>query len=98
MESYSCLIGALCADVRPNTTRSLLQWMVEDGYSPNLNMHNMIVDSLCNCDNVKETLDIKVQMSSGQVKPDFDTYQALITSFCRLGRSLDGQSLMVEMI
>lgn len=98
LESYCCLIAALCEDLRPNAARSLLQWMVEDGHSPNLKMYNMIVDSFCQCDNLKEALNVKVEMSSRVVKPDFDTYKALITSFCRLGRSLDGQSVMAEMI
>ncbi|KAK3164518.1 hypothetical protein QOZ80_1AG0020320 [Eleusine coracana subsp. coracana] len=98
MECYSCLIGALCEDMRPNAARSLLQWMVEDGHSPNQKMYHMIVDSFCQCDNLKEALDVKVEMSSGNVKPDFDTYQALISSLCRLGKSLDGQSVMAEMM
>jgi pentatricopeptide repeat protein len=98
LESYSCLIGALCEDMHPNAARNLMQWMVEDEHSPNLKMYNMIVDCFCQCDNVKEALDVKVAMSSGEVKPDFHTYKALITSFCRLGRSSDGESVMVEMI
>jgi len=37
-------------------------------------------------------------MTSREVKPNYDTYQALITCLCRLGKSLAGQSIMVEMI
>ncbi|TVU34039.1 hypothetical protein EJB05_15863, partial [Eragrostis curvula] len=97
-ESYSCLITALCEDMRPNAARSLLQWMIEDGHNPSLQMYNMVVGCFCQCDSMKEASDLKVEMTSREVKPDFDTYLALITSFCRLGKSLDGQSVMVEMI
>ncbi|CAO2183755.1 unnamed protein product [Urochloa humidicola] len=97
-QGYSCLIGALCDDMRPNAARGLLQWMVEDGHSPRLQMYNMIVDCFCRCDNPKEALDVKAEMISREVKPDYDTYQALITCLCRLGRSLDAQSVMLEMI
>ncbi|PUZ56304.1 hypothetical protein GQ55_5G284800 [Panicum hallii var. hallii] len=97
-QSYSCLIGALCNEMRPNAARGLLQWMIEDGHSPRLQMYNMIVDCFCQCDNPKEALDVKVEMMSREVKPDYDTYRSLITCLCRLGRSLDGQSVTVEMI
>ncbi|RLM93998.1 hypothetical protein C2845_PM08G16700 [Panicum miliaceum] len=97
-QSYSCLIGALCNEMRPNAARGLLQWMIEDGHSPRLQMYNMIVNCFCQCDNPKEALDVKVEMMSREVKPDHDTYRSLITCLCRLGRSLDGQSVMVEMI
>ncbi|KAG2598279.1 hypothetical protein PVAP13_5KG354000 [Panicum virgatum] len=97
-QSYSCLIGALCNEMRPNAARGLLQWMIEDGHSPRLQMYNMIVDCFCQCDNPKEALDVKIEMMSREVKPDYDTYRSLITCLSRLGRSLDGQSIMVEMI
>jgi len=97
-QSYSCLIGALCNEMRPNAARGLLQWMIEDGHSPRLQMYNMIVDCFCQCDNPKEALDVKIEMMSREVKPDYDTYRSLITCLSRLGRSLDGQSVMVEMI
>ncbi|CAL4956272.1 unnamed protein product [Urochloa decumbens] len=97
-QGYSCLIGALCDDMRPNAARGLLQWMVEDGHSPRVQMYNMIVDCFCRCDSPKEALDVKAEMISREVKPDYDTYQALITCLCRLGRSLDGQSVMLELI
>lgn len=97
-QSYSCLIGALCEDMRPNAARGLLQWMIEDGHCPSLQMYNMIVDCFCRCDNPKEALDVKVEMTSREVKPNYNTYQTLIICLCRLGKSLSGQSVMVEMI
>jgi pentatricopeptide repeat protein len=98
LESYNCLIGALCEDMRPHAARGLFQWMIQDGHSPSLEMYNMIVDCFCQCDSVDEALDVKAEMSSGEVRPDFHTYRALVTSLCRLGRSLDGKTVMAEMI
>ncbi|XP_006645982.3 pentatricopeptide repeat-containing protein At5g40400 [Oryza brachyantha] len=98
LQSYICLISALCEDMHPNAARSLLHWMIEDGHSPNMEMYNMIVECFCQCGIVEEALDIKVEMISREVRPDFSTYQALVTCFCRLGRSLDGESIMKEMI
>uniref|UniRef100_A0A453EVK3 Pentacotripeptide-repeat region of PRORP domain-containing protein n=1 Tax=Aegilops tauschii subsp. strangulata TaxID=200361 RepID=A0A453EVK3_AEGTS len=98
LESYNCLIGALCEDMRPHAARSLFQWMIEDGHSPSLEMYNMVVDCFCQCGSVDEALDIKVEMSSRGVKPDFDTYRTLVTCLCRVGRSSDGKSVMAEMI
>ncbi|XP_003566760.1 pentatricopeptide repeat-containing protein At5g40400 [Brachypodium distachyon] len=98
LESYNCLIGALCEDMRPHAARGLFKWMVEDGHSPSLEMYNMILDCLCQCDSVDDALDVKVEMSSREVRPDFHTYQALVTCLCRLGKSLDGKSVMAEMI
>ncbi|BAS72601.1 pentatricopeptide repeat-containing protein At5g40400 [Oryza sativa Japonica Group] len=97
-QSYSCLIGALCEDMRPNAARGLLHWMIEDGHSPSLAIYNMIIECFCQCDIVEEALDVKVEMISREVRLDFNTYRALITCFCRLGRSLDGESIMAEMI
>jgi pentatricopeptide repeat protein len=41
---------------------------------------------------------VKVEMTSREVKPNYDTYQALIAGLCRLGKRLAGQSIMLEMI
>ncbi|KAL6888443.1 hypothetical protein ACP4OV_009469 [Aristida adscensionis] len=98
LDSYRSLIRALCEDMRPNAARRLLQWMVEDGHSSSLQMHNMIMDCFCLCDSAEEALAVKVEMCSRDVKPNFDTYRTLIACFCRLGRSSEGQSVMVEMI
>ncbi|CAM0881260.1 unnamed protein product [Alopecurus aequalis] len=72
-------------------------WMIEDGHSPSLEMYNTIVDCFCQCDSVDEALDVKVEMSSREVRPDFHTYRALVTCLCRLGRSLDGKTVLAEM-
>nr|XP_051209887.1 pentatricopeptide repeat-containing protein At5g40400 [Lolium perenne] len=98
LESYNCLVRVLCEDMRPHAARGLFQWMVEDGHSPSLDMYNMIVDCFCQCDCVDEALDVKAEMSSRQVKPDFHTYRALVTCLCGLRRSLDGKNVMAEMI
>ncbi|KAL5228927.1 hypothetical protein ABZP36_017192 [Zizania latifolia] len=98
LQSYSCLIGALCEDMRPNAARGLLHWMIEDGHIPSLAMYNMIVKCFCQCGIVEEALGVKVEMISREVRPDFDTYQALVTCLCRLERSIDGESVMAEMV
>uniref|UniRef100_A0ACD5Z4E0 Uncharacterized protein n=1 Tax=Avena sativa TaxID=4498 RepID=A0ACD5Z4E0_AVESA len=98
LESYNCLISALCEDMRPHAARGLFQWMIEDGHSPVLEMYNMIVDCFCQCDCADEALDVKAEMSSREVRLDFHTYKALVTCLCRLGRSLDGKKVMEEMI
>ncbi|URE03795.1 hypothetical protein MUK42_21088 [Musa troglodytarum] len=96
---YKCLINALCMEGRPSAARSLLKQMQLDGYEPDLEIYNSLMDSFCKCESLEsEALALKNEMVGKGVRPDIVTYQILIKCLCRSGKTFEGECLMKEMI
>ncbi|KAJ0965373.1 hypothetical protein J5N97_026511 [Dioscorea zingiberensis] len=95
LDVYRHLVGVLCKEERPNAARQLLKWMSEDGHGPDLEIYNMMFHAFCKCNLIRDALNMKDEM--GAMKPNLDTYQALICCLCRLSKSAEGEQLMMEM-
>lgn len=75
-----------------------MERMCQDGHKPELEIYNELIKSFCQGDFVAEALLLKVEMADKKMKPDLVAYGAVIGCLSRLGRSMEGESLVGEMI
>lgn len=97
-ETYRSLMAALCEGKRPTAARSLFGLFLEDGYEPDSELFNLLIEGFCGCDCLTEAFELVEEMAAGGLAPDSATYAPLIRCLCRQRKIKEAEWLMRKMI
>ncbi|CAA7402310.1 unnamed protein product [Spirodela intermedia] len=97
-ETYRTLMAALCEGKRPNAARSLFGLFLEDGYEPDSQAFNLLIEGFCGCDCLTEALELVEEMTARGLAPDSATYTPLVRCLCRQRKVKEAEWLMRKMM
>ncbi|XP_047316199.1 pentatricopeptide repeat-containing protein At5g40400 [Impatiens glandulifera] len=92
-EIYDLLISKLCLEKRPLAAKRLIE---RTGHVPGEPMYKEMIISLCDCGYIEEAMEAYKDLVKVNQKPDLQVYEALLGCLCKVGRSVEGESMMRE--
>ncbi|KAJ0113730.1 hypothetical protein Patl1_02809 [Pistacia atlantica] len=78
--------------------KSLVERISQEGFVPDMEIYNKLIESLCESDSVTNAFILKDEMVDRNMKPSLFTYRYLIHCLCRTSRSEEALSLLREML
>ncbi|XWS52681.1 hypothetical protein CRYUN_Cryun11dG0091700 [Craigia yunnanensis] len=95
--TYNILINGFCCRGKVEQARKIMEFMKNNGCSPNLFNYSALMNGLCKEERWDEAKEIFVEMKSVGLKPDTIGYTTLINCLCRAARVDEAMELLKEM-
>ncbi|MBA0757737.1 hypothetical protein Gotri_020805 [Gossypium trilobum] len=95
--TYNLLINGFCREGKVDRARKIIEFMKNNGCSPNLFNYSALMNGLCKEGSWEEAKQLFVEMKSTGLKPDTIVYTTLMNCLCRASRIDEAMSLLKEM-
>ncbi|KAL1161461.1 hypothetical protein V6Z11_A07G136000 [Gossypium hirsutum] len=95
--TYNLLINGFCREGKVDRARKIIEFMKNNGCSPNLFNYSALMNGLCKEGSWEEAKQLFVEMKSTGLKPDTIVYTTLMNCLCRASRIDEVMPLLKEM-
>ncbi|XP_076891600.1 pentatricopeptide repeat-containing protein At5g15280, mitochondrial-like [Bidens hawaiensis] len=95
--NYDNIIKKMCLYGRKDTAFDLLDIMLIKGNVPDSTTYDCLIQDLC-VSNIDDSLDLYTEMVNRKLEPSIKTYEVLTEKLCEVGRTLEGEKIIDDMI
>ncbi|MCD7473214.1 hypothetical protein HAX54_014873 [Datura stramonium] len=94
--TYSLWVSLYCKKDDPETAKSILAHMLEDGFQPKVATFTTLINSFCKAGKLQQAYEIFEVMGQIGCEPTIHTYNCLLKGLCFLGRVEEAYELLLN--